>query len=392
MGRRHLGRRRKQAREDVGGVAVREIRPGYWQVDFQRDGKRYRKAGFATLDAAKAHAGAMRDHVVKRGVEVLDLSPRLREDALEAARLLEGTGVGILAAVHDYLVRHPPAGGETVAQTCDKYLVAMRAAKRRPLSIYDKELKFDALREAHGTTPTAALDDAAIEQWAKARGVGIATERKYIMAAHHLLAFFQRGGRLRVEATRDETPPVTWDVETVRKIMATAETVAPEIVPAFAILFFAGVRPHEVARLTWEQVDLASGIIRLTGDMTKTHSMRNVEIAGNLRAWLQRYKGAGKVAPNKTQYRFRQEKVVEAAGLDGWPVDVARHTFATMHYGAHQNAAATMAQLGHFGNPTTFLRHYKGVPVTAADAAAYWKIMPAKTKAAKTVIPFAAAS
>jgi integrase len=390
MGKRHIGNRRKLPREDVGGVAVREIRPGYWQVDFQRAGKRYRKA-FNSLDAAKAHAGAMRDHVVKRGVEVLDLSPRLREDALEAARLLEGTGVGILAAVRDYLHRHPPAGGETVAETCERYLAAMRAAKRRPLSIYDKELKFDALREAYGTIPTAALDAAAVEQWAKARGVGDATERKYIMAARNLLAFFQRGGRLRVEATRDEKPPVTWDAETVRKIMATAETVAPEIVPAFAILFFAGVRPHEVARLTWNQIDLAGGIIRLTGDMTKTHTMRHVEIAGNLRAWLQRHRGVGKLSPNKTQFRHRQEKVTTAAGLDGWPVDVARHTFATMHYNAHQDAAATMAQLGHFGSPSTFLRHYKGVPVTAADAAAYWKIMP-KTKTAKTVIPFAAAS
>ena len=68
---------------------------------------------------------------------------------------------------------------------------------------------------------------------------------------------------------------------------------------------------------------------------------------------------------------------------------MARHTFATIHYNAHQNAAATMAQLVHFSNPQTFLRHYKGVPLTSADAATFWKIKPAK--AAEKVVEFKAA-
>jgi len=391
MGKRHIGKRRKLAREDVAGVAVREIRPGYWQVDFQRDGRRYRRAGFKTLDEAKAHAGAMRQEVVSRGVEVLELSPRLRLDALEAVRRLQGTGVGILDAIDDYLRRHPAKGGETVEQTCEKYLAAMRAAGRRPLSLYDKELKFKALCETFGETFTVALDASAVEEWANGRGVGKVTTDAYIGAGLDLLHFFQRGGKLKARGNGDEKPPVTWDVETVGKVMHTAERIAPEIVPAFAVLFFAGVRPHEVSRLTWKHVDLESRIIRLTGEETKTRTMRNVEIADNLHAWLTKYRNVGPLSRNRTQFRHRQEKVVEAAGLDGWPTDVARHTFATMHYGAHQNAAATMAQLGHFGNPQTFVRHYKGAPVTAADASAYWKIMP-KTKTAKTVIPFAAAS
>jgi hypothetical protein len=47
-----------------------------------------------------------------------------------------------------------------------------------------------------------------------------------------------------------------------------------------------------------------------------------------------------------------------------------------MHYNAHQNAAATMAQLGHFGNPQTFVTHYKGVQAPPADVATYWDIKP----------------
>ena len=389
MGKQNI-KHRVLPRQESSGIAVRQTVDGYWQVDFQREGRRYRKA-FKNVEDAKADAVRMKKQVVNQGVEILDLSPRQRLDSQEAMKLLRGTGATLLDVVHDYLRRHPQAGSETVRQTCDKYLAAMRAADRRSLSVYEKELKFNALCEAHGTTCTAGLDEAALEEWAKARGVGASTEQAYVDAGRNLLAFFRRGCRLKDGAKRDEAPPVTWNVDTVSKVMATTEANTPEIAAAFAVLFFAGLRPHEVFRLTWKQIDLEAGVIRLTGEDTKTHSMRNVEIADNLREWLNAYPGTGKLTPNRTQYRFRQEKVAKAAGLDGWPVDVARHTFATMHYNAHQNAAATMAQLGHFGNPTVFLRHYKGVQASPKDVKTYWEIKPKKAQGEQKVLQFAAA-
>lgn len=377
-------------REEIGGIAIREIRPGYWLVDFQRGGKRVRKA-FGDLDKAKEWAEGKKDEILKKGIEVLNLPDRVRAEALEAMRRLEGTGVSILDAVNEYLRRHPKVAGETVRQTCDKYLAAMRAADRRPLSVYEKDLKFRALCAAMGESFTAGLDMAEIEQWAQTREVGKLTTEAYVGAGRDLLAFFRRGGRLKARHHFDEKPPVTWDVQTVTKLMATAEEIAVETVPAFAVLFFAGLRPHEMLRLTWDQVDLATGVIRLTGAETKTRTMRNVEIAPNLRAWLTKYRGIGNVAPAANRYRDLREKVMEGCDLTDWPVDVPRHTFATMHYNAHQDATKTQAQLGHFGGPQVFLTHYKGVPVTAADAAKYWKIRPAKTQAERKVVPFAAA-
>jgi len=382
-------------REEIGGIAIREIRPEYWLVDFQRGGKRVRKA-FGDLDKAKEWAEGKKDEILKKGIEVLNLPDRVRAEALEAMRRLEGTGVSILDAVNEYLRRHPKVAGETVRQTCDKYLAAMRAADRRPLSVYEKDLKFRALCAAMGESFTAGVDMAEIEQWAQAREVGKLTTEAYVGAGRDLLAFFRRGGRLKARHHFDEKPPVTWSAEIVGKLMKKAETVAPEVVPALAVLFFAGLRPHEMLRLGWDQVDLETGVIRLTGEETKTRTMRNVEIADNLRAWLAKYRGAGRVAPEENAYRIRRVKVMEACALPGWPVDVARHTFATMHYNAHQNAATTMAQLGHFGNPQMFLKHYKGVPVTAAEAKTFWNIMPSEAAtdapAVNKVVPFVQAA
>jgi hypothetical protein len=117
--------------------------------------------------------------------------------------------------------------------------------------------------------------------------------------------------------------------------------------------------------------------------------MRHVDISQNLMAWLIRYRKAeGPLVPSQSRFRDQREVVMAKAGVKSWPVDVARHTFATMHYNTHQNAAATMAQLGHFGNPGIFVKHYKGVPVTPAEAAAYWSIKPMEEARA---IVFAAA-
>jgi integrase len=364
-------------------------------VDFMRDGKRIRK-GYTDLEAAKRYCREKKLEIVNKGIESLNLSDRVRAEATEAMRRLKGTGASILDAIDEYLRRHPATAGETVSQTCQKYLAAMREQGRRPLSIIEKEVKYRALCETMGETPTSAVDVSDIEEWATSRNVGTITTDAYIGAGKTLLQFFRRGGRLQTRRHTDEKPPVTWDVATVQKIMDVAEKIAPDTVAALAVLFFAGLRPHEMLRLKWDAIDLDAGIIRLTGEDTKTRSMRNVEIAANLRKWLTEYRGIGTVAPSVFRYRDQRVAVMKACKLTKWPVDVARHTFATMHYNAHQNAAATMAQLGHFGNPQMFLRHYKGVPVTATDAAAFWQITPkegaANQKDTKKVLLFAAAS
>ena len=68
----------------------------------------------------------------------------------------------------------------------------------------------------------------------------------------------------------------------------------------------------------------------------------------------------------------------ELLGIERWPNDVARHTFATAHYTHFGDAAKTLSQMGHFEGPQTFVRHYKGM-MTTKDAGAFWKIEPSRT-------------
>lgn len=74
---------------------------------------------------------------------------------------------------------------------------------------------------------------------------------------------------LNVPNTRD----VTLDDATFDRILAAA---APALRPAFRLAYDTGMRKDEVRLLTWKQVDLAAGVIRLSHDDTKTGTARQV--------------------------------------------------------------------------------------------------------------------
>ena len=86
----------------------------------------------------------------------------------------------------------------------------------------------------------------------------------------------------------------------------------------FAILAFAGLRPSELERLTWEDIDLELGGIRLGSSKTKKARRRNVRIHPTLRSWLETVPESerkGKVTPSR--WRYRSARVRKEAGIDG---------------------------------------------------------------------------
>ena len=383
---RHRGRHKIRTTE-IAGFPIREVRPSYWLIDKIYKGERIQKC-FSDYSKASAWAQAKRRELERTGTDN-NLSESRRRDAVAAFEKLEGTGYTVMQCVEDYLRRHPATGGQTVKQTCDSYIAAMKAGGRRPLSIYEKTLKFNLLCEEMGDRLTVSLEQADIDLWAKGRNTGAVTTEAYCGAGRDLLRFFARGGTLKERVIRDEAPPSTWDAATVQKVLAMAEQHTPDTVAALAVLFFAGLRPHEMMRLNWNAIDLETGVIRLTGSDTKTRSGRNVTITANLKSWLTAYRGTGPVAPSPARYRDQRETVMVKAGLTSWPVDVARHTFATMHYNLHSNVGATTKELGHRGSSAMFENHYRGVDVSPTQAAAYFAIKPAKS--AKKVVQFQAA-
>ena len=93
-----------------------------------------------------------------------------------------------------------------------------------------------------------------------------------------------------VKIEQDERgEPEILTVEQCEKLLRAAE--ANRMAPYVAVALFAGLRPFEVRRLTWDKVNLADKEIRISGDTSKIGKTRVVAIGDTLLAWLKAYKG-----------------------------------------------------------------------------------------------------
>lgn len=149
-----------------------------------------------------------------------------------------------------------------------------------------------------------------------------------------------------------------------------------DVLPAVAIGMFAGLRREEIARLDWRDVNLQKGFIDVKAANAKKKRRRIVDMRPNLRAWLRPYGTLeGKVRPSEALYRKGLSAASTAAGIIPWPSNALRHSFASYHLAAYDNAAKTSLQLGHRDSEVLF-NHYREL-VHRKDAKEFWKLAPA---------------
>lgn len=359
---------------------------------YTTDGKRVHKSYPTRKAAGKAREALARQNISETqrqkvlrhriGLAGKKLDTKRLFDAVEALELL-GSRATLVQAVKEYIQRHPVGPTETIRETCDRYLASMKEHGARDSSIADKRVKFGVFCRNMGKTPTVQLDDITAEGWLKERQFSRATEKSYGTAIKNLINFY--AGKKRKRHLADERLPETWTVEQVRSLFAVAEEKVPEIIPAMVVLWFGGVRPDEMRRMGWDNVDLGSRTLHVPPEVAKTRTSRVVDIGENAVEWLMRYRQTGMIVSSQATYRRLRAKLQAALGIDEWPRDCPRHTFATMLYKSTENLNRTMEQLGHFGSSSVFVRHYKGQPVTRQQAAEFFTIRPGQGN--PTIVP-----
>ena len=172
---------------------------------------------------------------------------------------------------------------------------------------------------------------------------------------------------------------------TISEAARLLEAATPDVLPYLAIGLFAGLRPAEIDRLDWSEIDFESGLIEVKAAKSKTAQGRFVTMQPNLREWLMPVrKHSGNVTP---QNGFRQsfDQARDAAGINDWPENALRHSFASYHLAHFKNAASTALELGHHDCRITFA-HYREL-VRPKEAERYWNIKPA---ASSKVVPLVA--
>jgi integrase len=138
---------------------------------------------------------------------------------------------------------------------------------------------------------------------------------------------------------------------------------------SMALVFFCGVRPEEVERVNWSEIDLERRRLRV--EKPKVGPRRVNEIPKNAYEWLLLCKSKGRVAPH--DYKQRMKRLRRRSGVV-YPQNGMRHCFAGYHVAQHRDGALTAYMLGH-RNPTLLYRTYLEM-VTQESAQHYWDVVP----------------
>jgi integrase len=145
-----------------------------------------------------------------------------------------------------------------------------------------------------------------------------------------------------------------------------------ELMAYVAMGLFAGIRPEETQRLTWEHVNLETAEITIPHTISKTKKTRLFKIEPNLLAWLKAHKSTGQ--PLIPSENFLNKLVAFKKSLSfKWIADGLRHTFATFEYARSKNLETLRYIMGN--SPGVIERFYRSA-ISEATVNQYWGIVP----------------
>ena len=181
----------------------------------------------------------------------------------------------------------------------------------------------------------------------------------------------------KVEAPRvmEQQVPILTPQE-IEQITTSAETYrGGSCAAAVGMMLYAGIRPNEVARLSWAQVDLQERAIYILPRHSKTGGARRVTVHKPLLRILRAHKreDGELICPANWLHHWRELR--RAAGWDSparrWPQDALRHTFASYHLSHFRSYAELQLEIGHRDATLLRTRYVDQRPVVNAEA--FWE-------------------
>ena len=312
------------------------------------------------------------------------LTPEQRSDARRAILILEGSGLSLEDAAHRALSGNRAHERITVSEAIERFLRSRLKAKVRPRTYEWYEARLKPLNEQFGSEMIDDVQRPALFAWHSALNGAESSKAAIARAARVLFAWaLEQEPQL---VTRDPTiglsttPAGNGGEATFLKPEQVAKIMngAGRYQSALALMFFAGVRPEELAGkgkrpLTWECVRASEKLIRIPGELAKAGKPRVIEhLPEAIWRWLEPGEAHQPICPARSREAVDAAK--EALGLP-WPRDVSRHTFGTYALALTSNPGQVATWMGHEGNPTMLHRHYRAL-ATRAQAEEFWGIKP----------------
>ena len=242
-------------------------------------------------------------------------------------------------------------------------------ANRRPIYLKSLESYCGRFPEKHPRLKDVTSQD--IETWLS-QFPGAWTRATWLNRINTLCAFAKKRGHIEENPCEcidsvfvDHKPPVILSVDQSRSLLASCPAVCK---PYLVLAMFAGIRPDEIHRLNWVDVNLESGTVRVDG---KTRRRRIVPLEPIAVELLRAHPiCTGLVSPSLSTIRRWKLKARPILG-GKWTADVLRHTAASYLLALHKDAGKVSTMLGN--SPGILLSHYHE-PVTQTDCQKFWAL------------------
>ncbi len=171
---------------------------------------------------------------------------------------------------------------------------------------------------------------------------------------HSLFAYGKRQGWCDINPIDGiESIPIREEVVhilTLRQIKAILKALEikelHDMSAAVRLMLWCGVRPGEVQRLRWRDIDRREGVVYVDGQNSKTGGARAIPLRGGatqLKKW--------NVHPNSyiapRNWNRQWARLRRRAGLHNWQRDAMRHSFASYHLKHFHNIYLLQEEMGH---------------------------------------------
>jgi len=258
----------------------------------------------------------------------------------------------------------------SISEAVTQLLEAKKSANRRQnylTSLSQYLARFAKGREAR---PIAEFSTEDVEAWLHSFSDAY-TRQTQLNRVSTLFAFAVRRGFInqnpciRIEKiTVDKKPPMILTPEQAELLLK----MTPNVCQPYLILgMFAGVRPEELLRADWKDINLETKTACIDG---KTRRRRITPLEPRAVALLAACPlQKGPIAPSNSTVRRWKRTACKALGVKTWPKDFLRHTAASYLMALIGDAGKVAARLGN--SASILLSHYHE-PVTTENSNRFW--------------------
>lgn len=341
---------------------------------------------FKSKGEAETFAALARAKRENEGVAMFNLPREFWTVAVQASEMLKPFNASILDAAK-YFIEHLGKfqSAPTISAAVDELLAEMQTNNRRARTIEDVRARLGHFAKDFGAKRLSeiSLDD--IKRWTASHVWGARTRIHYLTKLSQLFNFGVRNGYVKANIvelikrpTADQPKTEILTVEQSEKLLKHANQFG--MLPYIAIGLFSGLRSAELLRFDPAALDFEENVVTVGAEIAKKRAMRHVTMNDTLRAWLETcspFKLTKLVEPNAFKRKFKALR--KAAGIEKWPQNGLRHSFASYHLATHGDAKNTSYQLGHRDTNVVHV-HYKAL-VRKSDAERFWALRPSEVVA-----------